>query len=135
MVSKDEALAIDEALDEISIHRPKRFGARWPTGCANRLSYWKAEEFQHFILWCLPYYMENVKLQVDFILSSQVVTPVDQERAKNKYKLFEIAQILTKIGRLFFFLFSNTWMERTINEYSKNIVITMAYKVGGVQGP
>ena len=46
--------------------------------------------------------MENVKLQVDFILSSQVVTPVDQERAKDKYKLFEIAQILTEIGRLFF---------------------------------
>ena len=102
LVSEGEALVIDEALDEISIQRPKRLGARWPTGCANRLSYWKAKEFQHFILWCLPYYMENVKLQVDFIFNSQVVTPVDQKRAKNKYKLFEIAQILTEIGRLFF---------------------------------
>jgi len=49
----------------------------------NRLAFWKVEEYQLFIMWCLPYCMEKVQIsQTD--------------------RLYKIAQILLKIAMLFF---------------------------------
>jgi hypothetical protein len=103
LVTEGEAANVDQALDEISPYRPKRLGARWPLGCANRLSYWRAEEYQHFVLWCLPYYMEQVKHRVDNIRAlHQELTTLEKQEIQRMYSLFEIAQILTEIARLFF---------------------------------
>lgn len=83
LVQRGLARQIDVALREITIYRPKQLGSRWPSGMENRLAFWKAEEYQLFIMWCLPYCME--KLQIS--------------QTDNLYK---IAQILLKIARLFF---------------------------------
>lgn len=45
LITEGEAANVDQVLDEINAHCPKRLGARWPSGCGNRLSYYKVEEF------------------------------------------------------------------------------------------
>jgi hypothetical protein len=34
LVTKGEAINVDQALDEINIHHPKRLEATWPSSCA-----------------------------------------------------------------------------------------------------
>jgi hypothetical protein len=83
LVQRGLAREMDVALGEITNSRPKNLGSRWPSGMENRLAFWKAEEYQLFIMWCLSYCIEKVCIpQTD--------------------RLYKIAQILLQIARLFF---------------------------------
>jgi hypothetical protein len=83
MIHLGRAEDLDTAINEITEYRPKELGARWPRDCSKRISYWKAEEYQLFIQWCLPYCMEKLNIQ-------------------KTDRLYGIGQILTEIARLFF---------------------------------
>ena len=83
LVQKGLAHELDIAIQEITKYRPKLLGARWPSDVENRLSYWKAEEYQLFMMWCLPYC-------------------IDKLRISKTDKLYKIATMLFEIARLFF---------------------------------
>lgn len=118
LIRKSRATDLDRALEEITIHRPKQLGARWPTNCSNRLSYWTAEEYQHFVQWCLPYCMEKLRKEVDDFRSLHLqLSDLEKQNIRSVYKLFEIGQILTEIARLFFsHARTHGWSESSIKQ-------------------
>ena len=91
LVQKGLAPELDIAIQEITKYRAKLLGARWPSDVENRLSYWKAEEYQLFIIWYLPYC-------------------IDKLRISKTDKLYKIATMLFEIVRLFF-SYTDIWME------------------------
>jgi hypothetical protein len=134
-ISEGRAADVDRALNEISTHRPKQLGARWPSDCSNRLSYWRAEEYQQFVLSCLPYYMEKTKKETDDIRSLHPqLTVLEKKSIQKVYMLFKIGQILTRDCLVISFLYTFIWLERRFNTKSKKITISMAYQMGRTCG-
>ena len=96
LVQKGLARELDIAIQEITKYRPKLLGARWPSDVENRLSYWKAEEYQLFMMWCLPYCIDKL-----------CISKTD--------KLYKITTMLFEIARLFFFYtWTYGWSEESI---------------------
>ena len=96
LVQKGLAKKLDVALRDIIMLRPKKLGSKWPSGMENRLVFWKAKEYQVFIMWCLSYCIEKVQ-----------ISKTD--------KLYKIAQIFSEISRLFFIhIRIHGWSEESI---------------------
>ena len=96
LIQKGLAKELDVALHDITILRPKKLGFRWLFGMENRLAFWKAEEYQLFIMWCLSYCIKKVQ-----------ISKAD--------KVYKISQILFKISRPFFIhTRTHGWNEESI---------------------
>ena len=96
LVQKGLAKELDVALRDITMLRPKKLGSRWPSGMENRLAFWKAEEYQLFIMWCLSYCIEKMQ-----------ISKTD--------RLYKIAQILFELSRLFYtHTRTHGWSEESI---------------------
>jgi hypothetical protein len=73
---------LDGALQTVKNLSPARLGARWPRS-AESLGFYKAEEYQIFVMWCLPHVLDHLDLGLDSILGG-------------------IGAVLTEVGRLFY---------------------------------
>jgi len=78
-----EKAKIEKALAIVHAARLKTMGGRWPQAPISRLKFFKAEEYQLYIMWCLHYTM--IDIQVDFTS-----------------KLIHIGLLLVNIGRLYY---------------------------------
>ena len=58
---------LEEALVIALKHKPKGLGGRWPRKLKS-LGYYKAEEYQLFVMWCLPYILDHLDLKRDSVL-------------------------------------------------------------------
>lgn len=74
---------IEKALSIVHAARLKTMAGRWPQAPTTRLKFFKAEEYQLYIMWCLHYTMTHIK--VDF-----------------SSKLIHIGLVLVNIGRLYY---------------------------------
>ena len=52
---------IDLAMATVKKLRLVGFGARWPRNLAS-ISYYKAEEYQNFVMWCLPHILDHLNI-------------------------------------------------------------------------
>lgn len=77
-LSKD----VDEAMATMRKIRPLDVGARWPRSISS-LGYYKAEEYQIFVMWCLPHIVDHLNLDMNSTLGA-------------------LGMVLNEIGRLFY---------------------------------
>ena len=73
---------IDAALYAVKHCRPQGLGARWPRNISS-LGYYKAEEYQLFVMWCLPHILDHLNIGESSVLGATGI-------------------LLTEIGRLFY---------------------------------
>jgi hypothetical protein len=73
---------IDLAMATVKKLRPVGFGARWPQNLAS-IGYYKVEEYQIFVMWCLPHILDHLNLGPRSVLDAS-------------------GMLLTEIGRLFY---------------------------------
>jgi hypothetical protein len=64
-LSKD----VDEAMTTMRKIRPLDIGARWPRSISS-LGYYKAEEYQIFVMWCLPHILDHLNLDMNSTLGA-----------------------------------------------------------------
>lgn len=58
---------LERALAIATQHRPQGLGGRWPRKL-KCLGFYKAEEYQVFVMWCLPYILDHLDLRKDSVL-------------------------------------------------------------------
>ncbi len=73
---------LDGALPTVKKLSLATLGARWPRS-TEPLGFYKAEEYQIFVMWCLPHVLDHLDLGLDSISSG-------------------IGAVLTEVGRLFY---------------------------------
>jgi len=73
---------LDGALQTVKKLSPATLGTRWPRSTKS-LGFYKAEEYQIFVMWCLPHVLDHLDLGLDSILGG-------------------IGAVFTKVGRLFY---------------------------------
>jgi len=73
---------LDGALQIVKKLSLDTLGARWPRSIES-LGFYKAKEYQIFVMWCLPHVLDHLDLGLDSILGG-------------------IGVVLTKVGRLFY---------------------------------
>ena len=73
---------VDEAMATMRKIRPLDVGARWPRSIYS-LGYYKAEEYQIFVMWCLPHILDHLNLDMNSTLGA-------------------LGMVLNEIGRLFY---------------------------------
>lgn len=61
MQQTGQMLELEKALAIVTQHRPKGLGGRWPRKLKS-VGYYKAEEYQLFVMWCLPYILDHFNL-------------------------------------------------------------------------
>ena len=81
--TSDGKLKIEEALQIVTNRRSHTMGKRWPLFPTTRLGYFKAEEHQMYVMWCLHFTMDYLR--------------VDYEDT-----FIKIGLVLVKLGRLYF---------------------------------
>jgi hypothetical protein len=73
---------LDGVLQIVKKLSPTTLWARWPRS-GESLGFYKVEEYQIFVMWCLPHVLDHLDLSLDSILGG-------------------IGAVLTKVGRLFY---------------------------------
>ena len=73
---------IDLAMATMKKLRPVGFGARWPQNLTS-IGYYKTEEYQIFVMWCLPHILDHLNLGPGSVLGAS-------------------GMLLTEIGHLFY---------------------------------
>jgi hypothetical protein len=58
---------LDGALQIVKKLSPATLGARWPRSTKS-LGFYKVEEYQIFVMWCLPHVLDHLDLGLDSIL-------------------------------------------------------------------
>jgi len=73
---------LDGALQTVKKLSPTTLGARWPRSIES-LGFYKAEEYQIFVMWCLPHVLDHLNLGLNSFLGG-------------------IGAMLIEVGRLFY---------------------------------
>jgi hypothetical protein len=73
---------LDGALQTVKKLSPATLGARWPRSTKS-LGFYKVEEYQIFVMWCLPHVLDHLNLGLDSILGGIGVVLTEVGRLKN----------------------------------------------------
>lgn len=96
--SRTEKGEIDKTLRDVTKARPKGVGSRWPRDPTTRIGYFKAEEYQNFVMWILPYMLDCLSVK------------------SQNLKLYDLGVVLVEIGSLYYsHLRTYGWTAEVVN--------------------
>ncbi|KAL3683154.1 hypothetical protein R1sor_001176 [Riccia sorocarpa] len=85
------------ALSELTRKKPRQLSGRWPDDPFARLGFFKAEEYQKFVLYCVPFILSTVGYEKDSVI-------------------VQLGRLVYEIGRIFYLVgrSDNGWTTDTI---------------------